>query len=257
MNAAIIDAHAHCGGIERHPPQRLEDYLEAASATPIYGVVMFSPVAEIYERADPEFRDSPAWREQRQASNQYLLGLTNREIEVFPYLFIWNDFAVDQLSPRHRGIKWHRHADEPRYHYEDPKCREAIAEIRRRNLPVVLEEELENTLRFINELAPGVRVIIPHLGLLNGGYRAVEQAGLWDNPWVFTDTSLAAPDTVLAYIEAHGAERIFFGSDFPFGSPVAELEKIERLPVPPRVRRAVTGENIAALLQAGNMRTLD
>jgi hypothetical protein len=38
-------------------------------------------------------------------------------------------------------------------------------------MPVVLEEEFENTIRFINELAIGVNVIIPHLDLLNGGYK--------------------------------------------------------------------------------------
>lgn len=249
MEARVIDAHAHCGIIERYPPQSYEDYLAAAKSTPIDGVAMFSPVSEIYDRRDPDFRDTPAWREQRRASNQYLLSLTNREIEVFPYLFIWNDFAVDQLDPRHYGIKWHRHDDEPVYHYDDPACPAALSEIRRRGLPIVFEEELAATIRFINELAVGIHVIIPHLGYLNGGYRAIARAGLWENPMVYTDTSLAAPETVMSYIRTYGHERIFFGSDFPFGSPAEELEKLCRLPLPESVRSALTGGSIQALWQ--------
>lgn len=95
--------------------------------------------------------------------------MVEHHLMVISYFFIWNDFAVDQLKPQHRGIKWHRHSDEPVYHYDDPKCLKAIDEIRRRKMPVVLEEENKNTIRFIKEIAVGVRVIIPHLGLLNGG----------------------------------------------------------------------------------------
>ena len=34
------------------------------------------------------------------------------------------------------------------------------------------------------ELAPEIRVIIPHLGGLNGGYKAIADYGLWDRPGV-------------------------------------------------------------------------
>ena len=176
---------------------------------------------EIYDRHDPYFEDSPDWQAQRAASNQYLLNLRNRDFRVFPYFFIWNDFAVDQLDDHHCGIKWHRHADEPAYHYDDPACARALAEIRRRRLPVVFEEEFGNTLRFINEMATGIRVIIPHLGMLNGGYRAIAEAGLWANPRVYTDTSLAARHEIMDYIHRYGSGRIFFCSDFPFGDPAA------------------------------------
>jgi len=252
FKSTIIDAHAHCGIIDRYPLQRFEDYLAHVKSSPIEGVVMFSPVAEIYDRDDPDFQDNLHWRNQRAESNRYLLGLGNHELEVIPYFFIWNDFAVAQLTETHRGIKWHRHADEPEYHYDDPACQAAIKEIRRRNLPVVLEEELKNTIRFINELATGVRVIIPHLGFLNGGYRAIERAGLWENPRVFSDTSLAAPETVMDYIQKYGHERIMFGSDFPFGDPVSEFEKIRRLPLSREVKAAITGGNIRDLLKTSN-----
>ena len=250
--ANIIDAHAHCGIIDQYPPQSFEDYLAHVKSSPIDGVVMFSPVAEIYDRNDPDFQDNLHWRNQREASNQYLLGLGSRELEVIPYFFIWNDFAVGQLTTTQRGIKWHRHADEPAYNYDDPACRAAINEIRRRNMPVVLEEELKNTIRFINDLATEVRVIIPHLGFLNGGYRAIERNGLWQHPRVYTDTSLASPATIMAYVRSYGHERIMFGSDFPFGDPAAEFEKIRRLPLSRDLKEAITGGNIKKLLKTSN-----
>jgi hypothetical protein len=245
----VIDAHAHCGIIDRHPPQSFDDYRAAVGSAPIEAVVMFSPVAEIYDRDDPGFIDSPEWRSQRRTSNLYLLTLENRELEVIPFFFIWNDFAVDQLDPRHRGIKWHRHADEPEYRYDSPECRHALDVIRAKNLPVLLEETYENTLYFINELARGIRVIIPHLGFLNGGYRAIAKAGLWERPDVYADTSLAAPETIMAYIEAFGHERLFFGSDFPFGHPAGEFEKIRNLPVSGEAKKALLGENVRAFLK--------
>jgi predicted TIM-barrel fold metal-dependent hydrolase len=245
----IIDAHAHCGIYDQFPPQSFEDYLDEIRDTSIEGVVMFSPVMEIYDRHDPDFEDNRVWQEKRKASNQYLLSLNKREIKVFPYFFIWNDFAVDQLDARHCGIKWHRHADEPQYHYDDPACARAIEEIRRCGLPVVYEEELANTVRFVNEIATGINVIIPHLGMLNGGYRAIAKKGLWENPRVYTDTSLASVSEIIDYLKCYGSGRIMFGSDFPFGTPGRELSKIMDLPVSETIRQAIAGENFLQLMQ--------
>jgi uncharacterized protein len=249
-----IDAHAHCGVGDRFPPQAFEDYLARVAGGPIRTVVMFPPVAEIYDRYDPNFVDSPAWQDRRRQANRYLLTAGNDRLSVIPYFFIWNDFAVEQLDDRHRGIKWHRHDDEPVYHYDDPKCAAAAAEIRRRNLPVVLEEELENTVRFVTEIARGVRVIVPHLGMLNGGYRALERRGIWEMADVWADTALASSGEIRAYIDTYGPDRLLFGSDFPFGDPLAELNKVLDLPYDDGVKRSIIQDNLERLL-AGN-RTL-
>jgi hypothetical protein len=250
----VIDAHAHCGVIDRSWPQSLEDYGRQAAATDIGGVAVFSPVIEIYDRHDPGFVDTPAWRRRREASNAHLLTLTSGPLTVYPYFFIWNDFAVEQLSDAHCGIKWHRHAGEPTYAYDAPRCRPALDEIRRRRLPVVLEEELSNTVRFIRDLAEGVVVIIPHLGLLNGGFRAIAEAGLWDMERVWADTALAGPGDIDEYIRSFGHRRLMFGSDFPFGDPSAELRKIRRLDLDPAVEADVLGGNFTRL-QARRTRT--
>ena len=244
---AVIDAHAHCGVIDRSFAQSFEDYEQQVAGTDIGGVALFSPVLEIYDRYDFHFTDTPGWRRRRLASNATLLSLKPAGLTIFPYFFIWNDFAVEQLTAAHRGIKWHRHAGEPVYCYEDPKCRAALGEIRRRNLPVVLEEELANTLRFVRELADGITVIIPHLGLLNGGFRSIAEAGLWERENVWADTALASRDEIREYLRRYGHRRLLFGSDFPFGSPSAELGKVRRLGLDPDVEAAVLGDNFSRL----------
>ena len=243
----VIDAHAHCGVMDRSAPQALEDYRGYLANTQIGGAALFSPVQEIYDRYDPVFADNPAWRRRRQQSNAYLLCLSPPGFTVYPYFFIWNDFAVEQLAPAHCGIKWHRHEDEPVYHYEDPRCAAALQEIRRRRLPVVLEEELGHTVRFARELAAGITVIIPHLGMLNGGFDAIAREGLWEMENVWADTALAAAGEIREYIRRYGHRRLLFGSDFPFGSPAAELAKVRRLGLAAAVEAAVLGGNFLRL----------
>jgi predicted TIM-barrel fold metal-dependent hydrolase len=243
----VIDAHVHCGGIDRSVPQSFEDYENQVAGTEIEGAAVFSPVMEIYDRYDADFEDTPAWQRRRRKSNAYLLELDSDELMVFPYFFIWNDFAVDQLTLAHCGIKWHRHAGEPIYWYDDPNCQAALKEIRRRNLPVVLEEEFDNTLSFVRDLADGITVIIPHLGLLNGGFQAIAEAGLWELENVWADTALASREEMHEYIRRYGHRRLLFGSDFPFGSPSNELRKVYRLGLDPAEEADVLGGNFIRL----------
>jgi len=244
---AVIDAHAHCGVLDRSMPQSFEDYRQQIAGTDIGGAAMFSPVLEVYDRYDFQFTDTEAWQERRRLSNANLLSLKSTDLNVYPYFFIWNDFAVEQLTAAHCGVKWHRHAGEPIYHYDNPKCRAALTEIRRRNLPVVLEEEFDNTLRFVRELAEGITVIIPHLGMLNGGFQTIAAAGLWERENVWADTALASRGEMLEYIDRCGHRRLLFGSDFPFGNPSAELQKVRSLALEHEVEAAVLGGNFIQL----------
>ncbi|MCK8603392.1 amidohydrolase family protein [Desulfoferrobacter suflitae] len=255
MHPPIIDAHAHCGRMDQYPPQDLQDYLQYAGGSGIQGAVMFPPVMEIYNRYDPHFEDDPQWSARRRAANEYLVHLATgqrQKFKVYPFFFIWNDFAVEQLAAEHRGIKWHRHSDEPRYRYDAPRCAAAIEEIRNRRMPVCLEEEWPNTLRFIDQLAPDVRVIIPHCGLLNGGYERFCNAGVWERPNIFADTALAPSHVIADYVRRYGVDRIMFGSDFPFGDPKSELHKILRLDLTEPQKRAILSDNIERLMADSN-----
>ncbi len=243
----VIDMHLHCGC--QNVPWTWEGVRARLRAAGIRGAGLIPPVEDIYDRYDPNFIDTPAWQATRRRAHRYLLDLADPEIEIFPYFFVWNDFAWEELGEEYAAIKWHRHPDEPVYHYEDPRCREFLAVVRRRRLPILLEETLANTLFFMeNLLPPEVPLIIPHLGALNGGYRALAQAGVWALPMVYADTSLASPGEIEDYLSRYGSERLFFGSDYPFGDPASQLARLRRLGLPPGVERGILGDNFRRLL---------
>lgn len=244
----IIDSHIHCG--VQHSRLPIESITPLLRRAGIDAACMFAPVEDIYDRDDFHFHDNDHWRGARRAANRYLLELAASGEPVLPYLFVWNDFAIEELNQPYCGIKWHRHSDEPEYHYDDPRCHRMLAEITRRRLPVVLEESYANTLRFVEKLAPEAVIIIPHLGGLNGSYRALERAGIWRKPNVYADTALAASSEIRHFLEEYGPAKLLFGSDYPFGDPELELRKIERLGLAKEAFTRVIAANIQDLLAA-------
>ncbi|MFP3869350.1 MAG: amidohydrolase family protein [Syntrophobacteria bacterium] len=242
----IIDSHIHCGIQNVDLPYKV--ILPLLQDAGITGACLFAPVEDIYDRYDPDFRDNEHWRRTRQAANRYLLELASEKENVFPYLFVWNDFAVEELQYGYCGIKWHRHANEPVYNYEDPRCTRMITEISARRVPVVYEETFANTCRFLEKLAPDAVIIIPHLGALNGSYPALERAGIWRRPHTYADSALASPAHLEHFIKHYGPERLLFGSDFPFGIPAQELRKIEALGLSSNELDMVLGQNLLALM---------
>jgi hypothetical protein len=245
MDFHIIDCHLHCGvqhvywGWERKRP-----LLQAAG---ISGVGIIPPVEDVYHRTDPDFTDTPDWRACRRRAHRYLLELQDPQIDLFPYFFVWNDFAWEELGPEYVAIKWHRHADEPRYQYDQPRCREFLQVVRERRLPILLEESFENTLFFLERLAPDLPVIIPHLGGLNGGYRPLREAGVWQRPRTYADSSTADQAEIEDFLGRYGSGLLLFGSDHPFGEPQFELAKIIELNLPADQAQAVLGENFRRL----------
>ena len=236
-----IDSHLHCGVQQvLWPWEKVRARLLAAEIT---GAGLIPPVEDIYDRHDPAFVDSPAWQECRRRAHHYLRSLQDPALTLYPYFFVWNDFAREDLSEAYAAIKWHRHADEPEYRYADPRCREFLARALELRLPILLEETLSNTLFFIQELAPMATVIIPHLGMLNGGYRRLKALGIWELPQVYADSALARTVELVDYVRNFGTTRLLLGSDYPFGDPVIEKDKVVSLTLPAAAQRAVLAEN--------------
>lgn len=246
--ARIIDSHIHCG--VQHSDLPFAEIAPLLREAGITDCCLFAPVEDIYDRDDFHFQDNTHWQQARRAANRYLLDLAEAGEAIFPYLFVWNDFAIEELRRPYRGIKWHRHSYEPIYHYDDPRCGRMLAEITRRRLPVVLEESFDNTLRFVERLAPEAVIIIPHLGGLNGGYQALDRAGVWQRDNVYADTALASPQEMRHFLEHYGPHKLLFGSDYPFGLPAGELRKIERLDLDPADFEQVVAGTVLGLLDA-------
>jgi hypothetical protein len=244
----IIDSHMHCGVQNvRLPFETLQGYLREGG---ISGACLFAPVEDIYDRDDDHFQDNLTWINCRQQANAYLLHLQQSQADLFAYYFVWNNFKKEELKKGYKGVKWHRHEDEPVYHYDDPLCEAFLQEVYNLQLPILLEESYENTRYLIERINGRTPVIIPHLGMLNGGFEALFRSGVWDDETIYADTALASSVEIARFLEKYGSGRLLFGSDFPFGSPGQELQKLTRLALGPEDLENVVGRNFLRLTKA-------
>lgn len=241
----IIDSHIHCG-IQNValPFSGIEPLLKKAGIT---RACLFAPVEDVYYRYSRYFDDNDTWKECRKNAHDYLLKVSRETPGIYPYYFVWNDFAVKDLEHPFYGIKWHHHSGEPSYLYEDPRCTQMIDAICVKKLPIVLEETFEQTLKFIEQVAGRTPVIIPHLGMLNGGFEALLNAGIWENTSIFADTALAGSVEISTFLDIYGADRLLFGSDYPFGMPGPQLAQLSRLGIKKSDREKICSENILRL----------
>jgi hypothetical protein len=240
VNDLVLDAHAHCG-----LTLPFTDLIREWESGNIGGGVVFSPVEEIYDRHNWRFIDSEEYRKSRRRVHKYLLEIAAGK-QIYPYFFVWNDFSP--VPEEFLGVKWHRHPNEPVYQYKSPQCDAAIEQICARHLPVVLEEEFANTLDFVRRIAERTIVVIPHMGGLNGGYSRLKNIGVFENPKVWVDTSLSSVREIADFVESYGTDRMMFGSDYPFGIPSREKEKVLQV-LSGNDLRAVLGKNLQKLLE--------
>jgi hypothetical protein len=241
----IIDSHIHCGIQNVYwAYKNVKPLMDKAN---IESACMFAPVEDIYDRNNYYFKDDLSWQQCRKRANDYLLNLSTTEL-VFPYFFVWNDFRYEDLSQDFKGIKWHRHSDEPEYNYESDRCERFLQEIYSRSLHIVYEETYAHTLYFVKRIAGRIIIIIPHLGMINGGFSRLVKAGIWEEKNVYADTALASPNAIYEFIQRYGSEKLLYGSDWPFGSPPSEVRKIMELDIPEQDKKNIFSNNILRLL---------
>jgi len=207
--------------------EAVKDRLERAGSV---AACLFPPVDEIYQRYNAKFYDSPQYQISRKNANNYLLDLAKEnKNKVFPFYFVWNDFVCDGLE-NYYGVKWHRHPDEPVYDYGSELCEKFLQKVYTLQLPIIFEEELHITKMFVERVNNRTPIIIPHIGMLNGGYERLEVAGIFSNHEnVYIDTALGSTSKMERFINKFGSKRIIFGSDYPFGGFDTEKEKIKEL----------------------------
>ena len=226
----IIDGHMHCGPrkivgvggfnidaerIDRGLWNPFERVKKNLAEIDVKGAVLFPFAEDIY-------REPIATKESREKAHDYLLDIAKQNEYFFAFYFVWNDFVVPDCLSDFKGIKWHRHFwSDPEYDYRDAKCDKFVEAICKYDLPVILEDSFDNTKIFCSKY-PEVKVIIPHVGLANGGARDIIPA-FKNNPNVFIETSLAYPFQIIEALHQFGPERIIFGSDTPYSSTKIEL----------------------------------
>ena len=97
---------------------------------------------------------------------------------------------------------------------------------------------------------PEVKFIAAHFG----GYRCWDDASLYcglDNVYFDTCSSLAFISTSKAreIIDMLGADRFFFGTDFPMWDAKGELERFNAIPMTDKERKMILSENIKRFLK--------
>ena len=246
----LIDCHVHLGRLDDSAPQDYDEIAPYFDEAQLDGAACFAPVMEIYDRHDPDFDDNDYWQERRQSSRRYLCSLTDKRHRIYPFYFVWNDFDTSELQ-NYCGIKWHRHPDEPKYNYNDPKCGKMLDAIREHGFVVCLEEEYGHTMRFADELGKGIPLIIPHLGNLNGGFRRLFDEDFWKRENTYADMSAAgtSEDDIMEFLDRYGPHRLLYGSDYPFGNSVISKQKILDLNLPKADEELIFGANILRLMK--------
>lgn len=98
---------------------------------------------------------------------------------------------------------------------------------------------------------PGIKIVAAHMGGLHIQNEVMEQlAGKAD---LYFDTAYTADPwmdraTMEKMIRMHGADKILFGSDFPWHLPLHELEFIDSLGISAEEKELITGGNARRLL---------
>ncbi len=175
-----------------------------------------------------------------------------RKYRVFyPFYYVLNDLKPVPSSPRFVGVKWHwvRGISDFKSNYDvlkDEGLHELVDSFVKQKLPVIFEEELDFTKKFV-KMFPDVTLIIPHLGMLGGApLDFLEEFKGCEN--VFFDTSLAPASILEGFIREIGVNRVIYGSDIPFGSIETEKNKMLRLNLRDEDMELILGRNILSLV---------
>jgi len=185
--------------------------------------------------------------------NVRMLEESKRVGGFIPYHYIREDYdreGFDPIPEAYCGGKWHwmRGWQDSASNYkvlEDKLLPELIDKIRLTGKPVIFEEELRFTERFV-DIFDGLTLIIPHLGLLGGNPYDFLRS-FKDKKNVYFDTALGSKDTIHDFVKTIGPERVLFGSDVPFGSMKSELSKVLSLPIPEGDKELLLSKNFIRL----------
>jgi len=243
-----IDAHVSISGRDR----QTVDVLRQLQRVETDSAIVFA------DAASPDL----------ESSNRYILR-SGQEFDCYPFYYMggnpYTDTRMDLEIPpdieEYAGLRWHgwfaesedragrvdRHElDFAVIIMESPEFTGLMTALAYYGKPVLFEEDFAVTLEFVRRY-PELTVIIPHMGTLSGGQDQVIGQFYRNENVVFT-TSHGVLDQ--ATVRRIGPERLLYSSDFPYGRPADEIEKIKRLELSDEDEALVFGENVERILNA-------
>jgi uncharacterized protein len=249
--AEIIDAHVHIGRYHL-PIEHIDSLLKREGIS--RAVVFADP------ESDDMFNDST-----------YVLEAAKR-MGYYPFYYYggnaysgqrpYKQLPVPDNLNEYSGIKWHcwfspAHDGGLRYSYpidmdnvrrqmDAPDFQAVMAAIQTLKFAMTFEEHFEVTCEFVRRY-PDVQLIIPHMGMLNGGQERV-QTHFQQFPNIHFDTSLGQVNESI--VQALGASRLLYGCDHPYGMPADNLRRVQRLKISEEEKELILEANVKRLVRA-------
>jgi len=242
----IIDAHVNISGRDQHTG----DVLRALRRVDTDSAIIF---------ADAETVDLAI-------ANRYVLR-SGQEFDLYPFYYIGGnpytdtraDLEVSVNLDEYAGIRWHywfaesedrtgrvdRHELEfAVMTMESAEFEGLMAALKFYGKPIIFQEDFAVTLEFTRRYGE-LNIIIPHMGMLSGGEERV-LGQLYREPNIYFTTSRGALDPVI--LRRIPPERLLYASDYPYGNPAAEIDKIRQLDLGDEDEALVFGENVERIL---------
>lgn len=199
---------------------------------------------------------------QFESINRFALQFQEGRLISFGAIHPENDHLKDKIrwikEQGFKGIKLH--SDYQGQYFTDLKCKRLLSYASEYDLAVVVHAGLDpfspndihctpkHIAEVIDEVQP-TRLILAHMGG-NTMYDDVERYLVGKN--VYLDTSYVLDkmpeETFLRLVRAHGADRILFGSDSPWGGQKEFVECFQNIPLTGLERRLISEENARKLL---------
>lgn len=153
-----------------------------------------------------------------------------------------------------KGIKLH--PDFQRFYIDDEKAFGIYGAAEKMRLPILIHMGDFRTdfskparLSRVIDKFPDLDIIAAHFGGWSEWDSAAEILG-GSRIWTDCSSSLYAmsPEHARKLIDAYGADRVLFGTDYPMWTAKEELERFERIPLTEREREMILHENAEKLL---------
>jgi len=196
------------------------------------------------------------------AVNDYLIGASKTEPEMFIGFGTMHPDYEDVAGELDRikaagllGVKLH--PDFQHFCLDDEKAIAMFQAMAERNMPAIIHtgdqrypySEPKRMARVLDRVQ-GLKVICAHLGGWSVWTDAWQTLAGREGVWVDTSSSLYAisPEEAVEVIRHYGADRVFFGTDYPMWDPEEELEKFLRLPLTPEEQEKILHLNFEKFL---------
>lgn len=259
----------------------VEEYLELMAASDGHGIetavmVNMTPVADMRDafvgRGSTEEEAATKSIERLGRRNAWTCEVTREHPQLLPYVSLDPSMGERELMAElttrvkegARGVKLH--PANQRYLPADRRLWPAYEEIQRLELPIISHSGFHldpnsppyarpDNFREVLEHFPKLTLVLAHLGqgFLEDSFDMAESYhGLcFDTSMAVAgsaDPPAISDEEAVGILRRIGVDRVLFGSDFPWGHPLRDAERIDRLPLTDDEKRLIFRENAQRVL---------